>query len=362
MKTICPKPHLRRIQRIPHSKESRLGTEPMDRNERTVDFPPEVMEEIRRRVTPFLLRAYPEPEAFYARLSGWLRLPRSMLLVTGGADGGLRSIFEAFVSAGEAVVTAVPSYGMMPVYCGLADAVWEPVRFDQDLTLPLERILSRIGQKTRAVVLANPNQPIERVYTDDEIERLVKACEAKGTLLVMDEAYHHFCPVTAVPWLDRSPCLFVVRSFSKAWGLAGLRLGYLMSQPQNIEALNKVRPMYEASSVSMAIGSYLLEREALMEEYVRQVRDGMQALASGIGRMGLRTHGKHGNALLVELPRSLPAGEIAHSLKRAGFLVRAEEEAPLANHLRITAGPREQAERLLDLFRPFVERGALHVR
>ena len=338
------------VKRLPHPAETRQGFETMDRNERTVDFPPQVMEEIRRLITPFTLRAYPEPEAFYGQLANWLGIPRDRLLLSAGADGAFRMIFDAFVEPGDEVVHAVPSYGMFPVYCEMAGAVSRPVAFNGDLSLPLEKILAAISPKTKLVLLANPNQPIERVYEETDCRQLLAQCKHHGARLVMDEAYHHFCDLTALPLLREHENLIVVRTFSKAFGMAGLRLGFLASRPENVEKLSQFRPMYEAHSAALAVGSYLLRNDHLMKEYVAQVKHSRQFLVEALRGLQIPAHGRWGNSILVTLPAEIPAPEIGAGLKQKGFLVRAETSPPLKNHLRITLGTLEQVKRFFAAF------------
>lgn len=322
----------------------------MDRNERTVDFPPAVMEEIRRLITPFTLRAYPEPEAFYEQLARWLGVSRPMLLLSAGADGAFRMIFDAAVKPGDEVVHAVPSYGMFPVYCELSGAVSKPVSFGEDLSLPLEKILGAITPRTKLVLLANPNQPVERVYTEEECRQLLAAAKRHGAWLVMDEAYHHFCDLTALPLLKEYENLVVVRTFSKAFGLAGLRLGFLASSKENVRRIEQYRPMYETHSAALAIGGYLLKNDHLMKEYVAQVKESRNFLLEGLRGLRIPAYGRWGNSVLAALPPEVPAAEMRASLKERGFLVRAESTPPLSNHLRITLGTPEQAKRFFAAF------------
>jgi len=357
MKFVPPKPHLDGVWRTPHRLETRQGFELMDRNERTVDFPPQVMEDIRRLIDPFTLRAYPEPEALYGRLAAWLNVPREMLLITMGADGGLRAVFDAFVAPGDEVVTVAPSYGMYPVLSAMAGATVRRVQFNADLSLPLEQVLARINHRTKAVVLANPNQPIERVYDEAEMVTLVEACAEHDALLVMDEAYHHFCPLTAAPLLRDHGNLVVVRSFSKAFGIAGLRVGYVISRPENIAHLEKVRPVYETSSVAIPVCLYLLEHDELMRSYVAEVKEAMGRLTATLRHLGFESSGRWGNSILVTLPSAVSGQDVGEALKKRGFLIRVETEPPLSNHLRVTVGSSAQAERFLAAFEGVVRDG-----
>ena len=338
------------MTRCARPTETRQGCELMDRNERTVEFPPEVVEGIRQRITDFTLRASPEPDPLYERLAAWLGLSRDMLLLTMGSDAALRMAHECWAGEGDEALSLAPSFAMFPVYAGIAGAEPRRVRFRDDLTLPLDDILGAVTPRTRVVALANPNQPIERLFTPEETVKLLEACKRVGAMLVMDEAYHHFCDATALPLLKEHDNLIVTRTFSKAFGLAGLRLGFLVSRPENIENLSKLRPMYDVHSVAVAAGLYMLENLEIMRDYVRQTRQGIAALKEGFGKMGIKTFGSQSNSILVALPAGLSPAECAKALKRKGFFVRAESEPPLTNHLRVTAGPREQAQRLLAAF------------
>jgi histidinol-phosphate aminotransferase len=352
---VTPKRFLTQVWRTPPPTESREGFELMDRNERTIDFPPQVMADLRALITPFLLRAYPEPERLYQKLAAWLDVPREMLLITMAADGGLRSIFDTFVEPGDEVVSVTPSYAMYPVYCGISGAVSNEVRFNDDLSLPLDRVLERITEQTKLVVLANPNQPIERVYDHGELRALLEACARHRALLVMDEAYYHFCPQTAAPLIPEHDRLVVVRSFSKAFGIAGIRLGYLLSRPETIALLTKVRPMYETHSIAVAVGCYLLDHIELMRAYVDEVHDAKTWLVAAFRRLGIDAVGRWSNSVLVSLPSDLPARELVGALRGRRFLVRAETQPPLSNHLRITVGSTAQAERFLAAFEAAME-------
>lgn len=344
------KPYLNKVTRCNRPAETRKGSELMDRNERTVEFPPQVVEDLKKRLTEFTLRASPEPEPLYEKLAAWLGLSRDMLLLTMGSDAALRMAHECYAGEGEEAVSLSPSFALFPVYAGIAGAKSVQVPFRADLSLPLEDILKAITPRTRIVALANPNQPIERLFTTEETRKLLEACKRVGAMLVMDEAYHHFCDATALPLLKEYDNLIVTRTFSKAFGLAGLRLGFLVSRSENIQYISKLRPMYDIHSVAVEAGLYMLEHEEIMLDYVRQTREGIAALKEGLAKMGIKTFGGSSNSILAALPAGLSSAECAKALKRKGFLVRAESEPPLANHLRITAGPREQAQRLLTAF------------
>lgn len=350
---ILPKEPLRKIERIAHPVKSRAGKVTLERNERTMDFSPEVLEDLRQLVTGFVLRAYPEMDEFYAALSEWSGFPADHLLATDGADGGLHRVFAAYVSEGQEVVVLSPSYAMYPVYCQMYGARMRALTFNEKLELPFESVLASITPGTRLLALVNPNQPIESCYTLDELRILSERCVANGTLLLVDEAYYHFCDITAAPLVKAFDNVVVVRTLSKAFGLAGLRIGYVIAAPHTIKAMRALKPIYEINHLNAAIATYFLKRPRIMEEYVAAVRAGRTVLESFFARQGCPVHGRHSNTVLVRLPERLSAETVTGALREAGWLIRAETKPPASNHLRITVGPANQMREFCSRLEPY---------
>lgn len=352
---ILPKEPLRDIERVAHPVKSRAGKVTLERNERTVDFPPEIIEDLRKLLTGFVLRAYPEMDGFYAVLSEWSGFPTEQLLATDGADGGLHRVFATYVSEGQEVVVLSPSYAMYPVYCRMYGARMRSLTFNEKLEIPFGNVLASATPGTRLIALVNPNQPIECCFTLDEMRRLAVRCAEHDILLLVDEAYYHFCAITAAPLTREFENVIVARTFSKAFGLAGLRIGYLIAARSAIKALRALKPIYEINHLNAAFATYFLRRPQIMEEYVASVCAGRKALEGFFGRYGCEVHGKHSNTILARLPEKVPAPALTTALRNEGWLVRAETQAPTANHLRITIGPPEQMKQLCEIIEPYLK-------
>lgn len=352
---ILPKKALRQIERIAHPVKSRSGKVTLERNERTVDFPPEIIEDLRTLMTGFVLRAYPEMDEFYEALSGWSGFSTGQLLATDGADGGLHRVFATYVSEDQEVVVLSPSYAMYPVYCQMYGARMRALTFNEKLELPFEKVLASATPGTRLIALVNPNQPIECCYSLEEIRRLAERCAAYGILLLVDEAYYHFCTVTAAPLVREFENLVVARSFSKAFGLAGLRIGYLIAAPPTIKALRGLKPIYEINHLNAAIATYFLRRPGIVEEYVAAVQAGREVMTKFFARYGCTVYGKYSNTVLVGLPQYLSAASLTEALCSVGWLVRAETQPPTPNHLRITIGSADQMQQLCALIEPYLK-------
>lgn len=346
---IKPKPSLKPIERVGHPIKSRAGRVTLERNERTIDFPPEVLADLRELLTGFVLRAYPEMDELYATLASWSGYSGTELLATDGADGAIHRVFAIYVSEGDEVVTMTPTYAMYSVYCEAYRARVRHLTFDADLTLPFERVLAAATPGTRLFALVNPNQPIESCFELDQLRQLAARCREHDTLLLVDEAYHHFCEITAAPLVREFENVVVARTLSKAFGLAGLRIGYLIGSPQLIGALRILKPIYEVSHLNAAIATYLLRRPEIMTSYLAQVRAGREVLERFFTSRGCTVQGKHSNTILVGLDGLASAATVASDLAAVGWLIKAETKEPIPNHLRITIGPPDQMAQLCTL-------------
>lgn len=209
-------------------------------------------------------------------------------------------------------------------------------------------ILAGIGPRTRVVFLANPNNPTGTWLDERELETLLRAIPGE-VIVVLDEAYHEYSAEHGVPdgtrWLARHPNLVVVRTFSKAYGLAGLRVGYALSDPDVADLLNRVRQPFNVSVPALAAAAAALDDHAHLEATLVLNRAGIARLTEGLAALGLKVAPSAANFVLVDLGR--PAAPVSELLQREGVIVRPVANYGLPNHLRITTGTAAQNERLL---------------
>ncbi len=209
-------------------------------------------------------------------------------------------------------------------------------------------ILAAVGPKTRIVFLANPNNPTGTWLTGSELEQLMRGIPAQ-VIVVLDEAYHEYSVGAGVPdgsaLLARHPNLVVARTFSKAYGLAGLRVGYTLSHPDVADLLNRLRQPFNVSVVGLAAATAALDDREHVETTVVLNRQGLVRLRAGFTALGLTVLPSAANFLLCDLRR--PAAPVSDALLRRGVIVRPVANYGLTNHLRISTGTVEQNERVL---------------
>jgi histidinol-phosphate aminotransferase len=271
----------------------------LDKNE---NLDPELMEVtagIMQAIDPACLATYPECAGLYRKLARWLDVPPEALLLTPGSDGAIRLTFEAFIDEGDTVVHTVPTFAMYPVYCQMFGARVEPLVYErgpQGPSLTVERILEHLSRvRPKLFCLPNPDSPTGTALSLEELRAVVDLCERLDTVVLIDEAYHPFYDATCVPWTRDCRHLVVARTFAKAWGLAGLRIGYAVGHPETIHYYHKLRPMYEVGTFSIVFMEHMLDRADAMMASVQRLNDGKRYFAGQMESLGFDVLPTQGN-------------------------------------------------------------------
>ncbi len=270
-----------------------------------------------------------------------------------GSNDILVLLAEAFLTPG---LEAVMSQYAFAVYPSAAQACGATMRIVpargathvQPLGHDAAAIAEAVGPKTRIVFLANPNNPTGTWLEEGELSDILAAIPPE-VIVVLDEAYHEYSAPLGVPdgtrWLARHPNLVVTRTFSKAYGLAGLRVGYALSHPDVGDLLNRVRQPFNVSVPGLAAAAAALEDRAHLDATLALNRAGIERLRVALPALGVGAPASAGNFILADLAR--PAAPVNEALLRRGVIVRPVGNYGLPNHLRITTGTEAQNERLL---------------
>ncbi len=185
------------------------------------------------------------------------------------------------------MVTLKPSYAMYRFYSEVAGAKVVEVEYPQPgMEFPLQELLDAITPDTRAVMIANPNNPTGTSISLLAIERILK--RARKAVVLVDEAYFEFCGVTALTEIERVPNLFVSRTFSKVFGMAAMRLGCLFSHQDNVRYLHKAQSPYSVNALAILAAKAAIEDRAYIENYVAEVLAARELLCVGLEKLGIR--------------------------------------------------------------------------
>jgi histidinol-phosphate aminotransferase len=322
----------------------RAGKLRLDFNENTVGCSPRVIEAIARQIAPADLAVYPEYGGAREDIARYFRVNPEQFVFTNGTDEAIQVFINTYVDDGQEVLILKPAYAMYRFYAEVAGAKVVEVEYPQpEMEFPLQVLLDAITPDTRAILISNPNNPTGTGVSLQGIGRIL--AKAKHAAVLIDEAYYEFSGVTALGEIERAPNLFVTRTFSKVFGMAGLRLGCLFSHRENIAYLHKAQSPYSVNSLAVLAAQAAVEDSAYVENYVAEVLAARELLCFGLEKLGIRYVPSSANFVLGHFGSR--AIEVRDRLRDQAILVRDRSyEAP--GCVRITVGTREQTQRLLD--------------
>jgi len=310
----------------------------LDFNENTLECSPRVRETL-AQISAGALARYPEREPVEAIVAAHLGLRADQVALTNGVDEAIHVLFETFLEAGDELLLPVPTYTMYEVYASATDARVAAVQAGDDLKFPFERLIAAITARTKVIAIANPNSPSGSVATREQLLELAR--RAPQAVLLVDEAYFHFFGETVVDLVGTLPNLVVARTFSKAYGLAGLRLGLLAGPADLMRWVRRVLSPYSVNSLALACLQPALEDTAYLDWYVGEVLAARAEFEAALDAVNLRRWPSHTNFVLVEIgPKH---AEFVRLMRGAGVLVRDRSSDPGCDgRVRTTIGTRAQ--------------------
>ncbi len=364
-------------ERVLKPRESIVGLSPyrspivsrsglnLDLNESMAGCSPRVLRRLRSLSAADLSR-YPEREAGERLIADFLGVAPEQALLTNGVDEGLSLLFSTYLGAGDELLFADPTFVMYPTLGQALGVKVVRAQPGEDLALPVGELLARISPRTRVIAIANPNNPTGLVASRADLSRIAEA--APNAAVLIDEAYFEFCDKalppgtggtptletmiveTMIPELARYPNLFVARTFSKVYGLAGLRLGVLIGAAEQIDYLRRFSLPFNVNSVALACLEEALADQSFVSEHVAQVRQGRQRLMELLKELGLRFWPSQTNFVLVRVGAGAKA--FVESMQRRGILVRDSSGHPGCDGcVRITVGTAAQMDGALSAIR-----------
>ena len=283
--------------------------------------------------------SYPDLDTLYAKVAKFSDVLPENVLLTSGSDSAIRACFESCIQSGDSIVLSRPTFAMYEVYSKIYGAQVTWLDYEASSNGPLleaGRIISVINEvKPKMVCLPNPDSPTGTVFTLRDLRKIIEASNNIGSLMLIDEAYHPLYHETVAPWINDYNNLVVVRSFSKAWGAAGLRVGYAMANNELISYLHKQRPMYEIGNVSAKAIEILLNHEKEMKLSVARINAGKSYFQDAMRAMGLDSYESYGNFLHVRFGNY--ADEIHNALEDKVYYRKDFNEPCLKGYSRFSS-------------------------
>lgn len=322
----------------------------LDRNENTDPILAQLTGKLLKEIIPIqCISVYPEITDFYDRLSKNLNIPDSNIIVSTGSDGVIRSIYEAYCSEGDKVVITNPSYAMYEIYGSMYGA--NLIKYDYLTTedgpiLDFTAFMTSIEKiKPKIIFIANPDSPTGTVVQESKLIGLIKLASEIGSLIVIDEAYYPFYNHTMINYCNLYENLIIIRTFSKAWGISGIRVGFGVGNEEVISMLRRVRSSYETNFIGIQIANKMLDYEDEVNASVKRLNEGRDFFYLKMNEFGLKTIKPNANFLHIKF--NIYEKEIREALSNIVLYRNKFDHSSLNGYSRFSATSK-------DLFIPIV--------
>lgn len=342
------KPPLEKLERVALARKKREGLR-LDLNENPDGLPDDFIRQVFADIDGDYLSTYPYYGSLLDKIAAHNSVIPENICLAPGSDGVIKYIFESFISPGDKVLLTDPTFAMYSVYCDMFEATSVNVPYGADFTFSAEAFLEQIRPDIQLAVLVNPNNPTGIAISQNDIEAIAQRCRANNVLLIVDEAYFYYYEQTSAPLIRKYDNILVLRTFSKLCGLASLRLGYALGEPNLITYIAKVSQTFDVNGIAVAFTEKLLDNQQLMEEQITEINKGKAYLENRLSEAGLFFRMGLANFVLIKCPGRVDA--LMTSLAERGVLVSGGfKNQMLKDYLRVTIGHTATMEKFWRIF------------
>ena len=331
----------------------------LDKNENTDnEYLSWIKTNINQKILSTDYSTYPDLRDFYYSLAKIEGVNPNNILLSAGSDGAIRTVFQAYNNEGDKVFITNPSFAMYDVYCKLYKAntnYIEYVNTDGSIKFNFNSLLENIGKlKPKLICIPNPDSPTGSILKSREILTLLEVCKKNNSLLLIDEAYYPFYNYTSLEFLKEFKNLIICRTFSKAWGLAGIRVGYLISSEEQIKIMNLTRPMYEIGALQLKISQEIIKHFHRMVQSVDRLIKGKLFFEEEMRKLNFKTLTTYGNFSHVDF--GLNRDNITSELDKYILYRKKFNHPALLNYSRFSSAPVSTMKQVVNLIKKFNEK------
>jgi histidinol-phosphate aminotransferase len=316
----------------------------LDLNENTSGCYPRVLAKV-RSLDARKLALYPPREPAEKLVAEFLGVPPSEVLLTNGADEAIDLLCRAYLEPENEMIIVTPAFSMYDLFCQSTGAATARVPSGPEFTFPVEALLRAITPRTRMIVITNPNNPTGTVAEQKDILRVIDAAPEAAVLI--DEAYFDFHGRTLMDRVGKIPNLFVARTFSKAYGLAGLRIGILAGAAEQIAMVRRIPSPFNLNVVALECLPDALADRQWVQSYIDNVRRGRESLRHNLSALGVKSWASEANFVLADFGSQCDA--VLAAMNAESIALRRRPDLP--GCLRITIGTPSEMERVVSILR-----------
>ena len=340
-------PRIEKLYRI-FDQNERKDYLRLDLNENPGGLPEDFIQSVLKEITPQFVAQYPETLHFTEVLADFLGTDISHLCLVNGSAEGIRYIIQAFTSPGGRIVGVVPSYFMFQVYSEMYGRDFVKVPYNEDLSMDVDNIIAALTDDTQLLILLNPNNPMGNVYSDEEFEKIFKAVQEKQINILIDEAYHYFYPKTFIRYALEGEHVFVTRTFSKLFSMAGCRLGYVAGWPEGIKMVQKMCTPHNTNAFAMKFAEAVITTPGVLDSLIFNFTKGREYLIEWLDEHGYAHKGEAGNFIFIK-PKTDAQTIVDRMKSEKKILIKTYPDVgEFGNCLRVSIGEKKYMEQFTE--------------
>lgn len=322
----------------------------LDLNENTLNPSEHVKEALKRYIDDDRIQMYPDYWQFLPKLAQYAGVSKNQLIVTNGSDQAIEIVLRSFLRYGDEIVMAQPGFPMFSQIAGVIGAKISAVPYYNDLAFPFNEYIDTISSNTKLLVLINPDNPTGASIPLSQIKKVLKLWP--DIPVIVDEAYYEFTRKTALEFLQYHSNLIIIRTFSKAFAMAGLRLGYIIAHPEIISQFNKIRGPFDVNSVALIAAEAQIDFPKTWKKYVDETMTVSKPyIESFFNENNVRYYPGTAHFLLVQ-PKD--RDKAVDFLKNNGILVRPMTAPSISNTFRMNVGTLAQTKRFIEVYKEHI--------
>lgn len=349
-------PEINKIERYLINDVDRSSYIRLDKNEFNIDFPQNLLKEITQSIDSYVLQAYPstyKTKEYAAKLLEYEEADN--ILLVSGSDFGLKLCYESLIPKNANIAIPSPTYAMNEVYAKLSGANINYLSYGEDMYVNKTELFNTLSN-VDMIVLANPNQPTGLLEDDVFIKELLTKALDKNCWVVIDEAYYSFSGYTTTKYINEFENLIVLRSFSKSYGIAGIRLGAILSCQKNIDYISKVIPVYNVNSIGLKLLEIFTPYKPYFDDLHKEMIEQRKNIIDYYSNIGCKPYMSDTNFVMIEAEDVFAIDDYQIFLKSEGILIRGPwNKAPYRNAFRITLSNKKSIQKLFEITGKFLE-------
>lgn len=325
----------------------------LDKNELFLDSHINEFKKILKKIRPFNLSSYPDLSNLYKQLGNYTKNKVDELILTNGSDGGIRMVFDLLINQKDKILILNPTFAMYEIYCKIFKLRFKKIDYlfsEHGPHIGLDHICNTIKQyKPRLFCIPNPNSPTGTIFKIKEIKKILEISKKNKTFVLIDEAYYPISKITVKKLVRNFDNLIIVRSFSKSIGLAGLRVGYILTNKKLTLQFHKIKSMYEIGNFQAELLSLILKSKLVEKKLIKKIIQDKEYFKKELSQYGFKVLNDEGNFIHVNF--GVNKLNIFKKLEKIMYFRKLESHPSLKNFSRISLTSKKNYKKILHVIK-----------